>query len=140
MGWYYLTIGSAVWWNVGKSKVFGDHPEATTYFLGSTCKDTGHTDPVPTECEADFPGMYKKAKSKGLDSFQFTEHYDCSCGETGHSSWKSHKQLCLTEMIDLIGKGENACATAGKGNKAGWGASKKCTCDSPKTYANCAGY
>jgi len=135
--WYYLMFGSAVWAYTGKTKVFGDHPDATTFFLSKACSDdASHTTSPKTECELDFDNIFVQALSQGLDSLQFTEHFDCGCGEDGPSSWTGHSKLCNTEIIDLQGNGLKACGNY----KAGWAAQNDCDCDGSKGYGNCKGY
>jgi len=137
--WYYLAFGSAVWWNVGKTKVFHDHPAASRW-IGSKCKDdAGHTG-KPTECEQDFNEWYKFARNQGVDSLQFTHHYDCTCGEQGPSS-VNHNRLCPTEIIDVNANPSGAGAGCASTNyKAGWAASQDCSCDDSLMYSNCRGF
>merc|ERR1712070_1261637 len=111
--WYYLMFGSAVWWNVGNTQVFKDHPDVSSTLLGTTCQDDDSHKTTPhTECEKDFNQWFKKARELKLDSLQITHHYDCGCGVEGDSSWK-HDRLCQTEIIDVNGKGNSAggCAS-----------------------------
>jgi len=135
--WYFLEFGSAVWFNVGNTIVFNDHPDASEYFLSAKCSE-GHKSSPHTECERDFTQWYKEARKQKYTSIQFTNHYDCGCGVEGPSSWK-HNRLCHTEIIDfnaLCNKG--GCASGSY--KAGWAAQRDCDCDSSKEYSNCKGF
>lgn len=138
--WYYLAQGSSVWWNVGSTRAFADHPDAVKELLHGQCHDDGsHSDPVPTECELDFKNLYAAAQTSGLDSLQFTDHYDCACGTTGHGSWTPHQSICQTEIIDLHGDGaKGSCASSAY--RAGWNAKEDCICDSSKKHTNCKGF
>lgn len=128
--WYYLTFGSAVWLNTGKTKAYTDHPQGTQDLLKTSCVDNNdahHTGTPPTECEQNFAAMYPAAKSQGLDTIQFTHHYDCHCGTTGHSSIPKWNHLCPTEVIDL--NSNKHTGTFCRGNyKAGWAAAETCDC------------
>merc|ERR1719446_2145 len=97
--WYFLEFGSAIWYNVGNTIAFGDHPEASEYFLGAKCKDKRES-AVQTECEADFPQWFEEARKQGYTSLQFPSHYDCDCGEEGPSSLPNDR-LCHTEIVDF---------------------------------------
>jgi len=135
--WYFLEFGSAVWFNVGNTIVFNDHPDASEYFLSAKCSEMHKSSPH-TECERDFTQWYKEARKQKYTSIQFTNHYDCGCGVEGPSSWK-HNRLCHTEIIDfnaLCNKG--GCASGSY--KAGWAAQRDCDCDSSKEYSNCKGF
>lgn len=135
--WYFLEFGSAVWFNVGNTIVFKDHPDASEYFLSAKCNEMHKSSPH-TECERDFTQWYKEASKQKYTSIQFTDHYDCGCGVEGPSSWK-HKRLCHTEIISinpLCNKG--GCASGSY--KAGWAAQRDCDCDSSKEYSNCKGF
>merc|ERR1711865_1182745 len=140
MAWMYLTFGSAVWWNVGKSVNFKDHADASQGLLAHGCHDdTEHKGaPVPTECEQDFDDWAKTATQQGYKSIQITAHYDCTCAEKGVSSWSGGQRRCPTEILDLVGNGQSGCASTEY--KAGWGASKACVCDTSLKYANCKGF
>jgi len=135
--WYFLEFGSAVWFNVGNTIAFEDHPDATQYFLGRECREK-HLWFYHTECEPDFREWYPEARKQGYTTLQFTSHYDCGCGEEGPSSW-THNRLCHTEIVDF-----NALSTKGGCGsdyyKAGWAAQSDCDCDSSKEYSNCKGF
>lgn len=142
--WYYLAFGSAIWWNVGKTVVYKDHPEVSRGLLQTNCKDDpGHSTPA-TECEQDFDNWFVEARKRGLQSIQITEHYDCGCGPTGPSSWTgdtvNHNRRCQVEIIDVNGHGNAHGGCASKNYKAGWKATQDCACNSALPYTNCAGY
>jgi len=138
--WYYLTFGSAIWWNVGNTIVFKDHPDASQALLGHSCKDKKqHKSSPHTECELDFNQWFSTALQNGYDSIQITDHYDCACGATGPSSW-THNRLCQTEIIDIKADPNVAGGCSSTTLKAGWAASKDCNCDDSLAYANCNGY
>lgn len=131
--WFYLSVGSGVWFNVGNTRAFDDHPAAVQFFMNVFCDDgtddpnLNISSPVATECNLQVPKpLCGIARSKGYDSIQFTHHNDCTCGPTGQSSSKFSRR-CMTEIVDLnTDEGAtNACAPKLKG---GWDASEKCDC------------
>lgn len=135
--WYFLEFGSAVWFNVGNTIVFEDHPDASKYFLSAECNER-HPDSPHTECESDFVDWYVEARKQKYESIQFTSHYDCGCGEEGPSSW-THNRLCHTEIIDFNAPcNDNGCGS--DNYKAGWAAQHDCDCDTSKEYSNCKGF
>jgi len=134
--WYYMAVGSGVWFNVGNTAVYTDHADAMRDILGSGCVDQDWNtfadwEPVssigPTECEKSFDDLWPVAISRGFDSFQFTDHYDCTCGPQGDSSYK-YDRRCPTEIVALQDKGgaTEACSSLLRG---GWGAGTDCNCD-----------
>jgi len=136
--WYYQVFGSAVWVYTGKMLRFKDHPQASDTLLKTPCSDQNHPKAkVHTECEFDFPKWWPAAKALGYDSMQFTEHYDCGCGENGVGSWAAHTKLCNTEIIDMKADGTKACASGFY--LTGWAGSSDCDCDNSKKYASCKG-
>ena len=136
VAWYYLMRGSAVWWNVGNTKVYHDHSDAARSLLPSElglAEDC--TDP---QCEALFAHMFKAAR-RNWESIQFTNHYDCACGTRGplHGAFEN-STICQTEIVDLRGKGADGCG--GRTYKTGWDATEECHCESSLGYSNCNGY
>lgn len=129
--WYYMGVGSGVWFWTGNTRAFYDHHDAVRDLLGSDCHDRpqnhmDHSD-WPTECESDFPAVYAEGMKQGIDSIQFTNHYDCTCGPAGPSSWKNYR-LCPTEIIAL-GDPDGAAKGCSKLlQKGGWEASADCNC------------
>jgi len=145
--WYYMAVGSGVWFNVGYTKVYNDHPDAVWDMLGSDCHDEGQDKGggTPTECEQDFSSLYSVANDLGLDSIQITGHHDCLCGLEGQSSYK-YNRLCPTEIIALKDP-DGAAKGCSWLLRGGWEASSDCDCQEDfksKTksgkrvsYANC---
>lgn len=151
--WYYMAVGSGVWYNVGNTVVYTDHIDGVHDLLGSTvnCADQvqdtwGNT---PTECEDNFEdsnlgtGMYTAALARGYESIQFTHHFDCTCGPEGESSYK-YDRWCPTEIVALQDPNgaKYACSKLLSG---GWGASSNCNCNeqfssSTKNHGLSAGY
>jgi len=126
--WYYMAVGSGVWINAGSTAVYEDHPDAMSDMLKSSCHDQSQDHgSTPTECENDFPNLYKEARSRSLNTIQFTGHHDCTCGPEGTSSYM-YKRLCQTEIIFLDDPkaAKNGCTSFFKG---GWEASSGCNCD-----------
>jgi len=153
--WFYMSVGSGVWFNVGNTAAYDDHSDAVSEILQSDCHDETQDTygDIPTECELDFPDLYETARSSlGLNSIQFRNHHDCmSGGDEGESSYKYNRH-CMTEIINLDDPGaENGC---GNSNKGGWEASTDCDCTEeyksetrdetkvggPVSYANCGAY
>jgi hypothetical protein len=126
--WYYMAVGSGVWINVGSTAVYKDHPDMVSDLLGQACSDQSQDKfgDHPTECENNFNDIYQAAISKGYNTIQVTDHYDCTCGPEGDSSWKYNRH-CPTEIIALDKEdASNACSDMLKG---GWEASADCNCD-----------
>lgn len=94
------------------------------------------TPTLPPSASRTFASWWSYARSQGLDSMQFTEHYDCACGEEGPSSVTSNR-LCPTEIVDINGQGRGCPSQS---YKAGWAASQVCSCDNTETYMNCRGF
>jgi hypothetical protein len=126
--WYYMSVGSGVWLNVGKTAVYKDHADGVKDLLGTACHDQAQDTfgTHPTECEKDFPELYKAAQSKGLDTVQFTGHHDCTCGPKGDSSYKTNR-WCNTEII-YFGDANGAAHGCTSALKGGWEASSDCNC------------
>lgn len=141
--WYYMSVGSGVWVNVGNTAVYKDHSDAVTDMLHQTCSDEQQDKfgDHPTECEQNFEELFKAALSQGYDTIQFTEHFDCTCGPQGDSSYK-YSRHCPTEIVALNDPNgaSSGCSDLLKG---GWEASGGCNCDSSFTSAafdpKCAG-
>jgi hypothetical protein len=148
--WYYMSVGSGVWINVGNTAVYNDHADAVSDILGSSCHDEAQDTfgLHPTECEQDFTNLYSAAQGKGLNTIQITGHHDCTCGPVGDSSYK-YKRWCNTEIIYLEDPngGGNGCTQALKG---GWEATADCNCQenyksstreaAAVSYANCGSF
>lgn len=131
--WFYLSVGSGVWFNVGNTRVFDDHPAAVQFFMNVSCEDgtddpnLNQSSPVATECNLQVPEpICQYALDQGYDSIQFTHHNDCTCGPTGQSSLRFNRR-CMTEIVDLQTRdgAKNACAPKFKG---GWDANENCHC------------
>jgi len=152
--WFYMSVGSGVWFNVGNTAVYEDHSDAVADMLQTDCHDQSQDTfgSTPTECEDDFPSLYATATSAGYNSIQFYAHHDCMCGgESGVSSYKYNRH-CMTEIINLDDAGAtNGCGNA---NLGGWEASTDCYCTEdfksetrqldkppgPVSYSNCGAY
>lgn len=126
--WFYMSVGSGVWYNVKQSAVFREHNRAVWAVLGVHCSDNPNDKAgnAPTECEKNFPGLYDAVRNLGYESMQFTHHYDCTCGSHGQSSFPDHSRLCPTEIVDLqdLDGASKSCVHF----KGGWEASTSCHC------------
>jgi len=127
--WYYMSVGSGLWIQTGKTVVYKDHPDVVSDLLGQSCSDQANDKwgTHPTECENNFPDVYSAASSKGLNTIQITDHYDCTCGPAGESSFM-HYRHCYTEIIALDDPNgaKKGCSRLLRG---GWEASGDCNCD-----------
>jgi hypothetical protein len=127
--WYYMAVGSGVWINVGNTAVYKDHPDLVSDLLHQSCSDQSQDKfgTHPTECENNFDDVYKAASSAGYNTIQITDHYDCTCGPQGDSSYKYNRH-CPTEIIALD---DPSGASLGCSSllKGGWEASGGCNCD-----------
>lgn len=131
--WFYMAVGSGVWYNVGNTITFGDHATAVKFMLGRGCNDNSDHSSIPaTECELDFVELWAKGKDMGYNSIQFLHHNDCLCGPEGPSSFEGFNRACPTEIVDLNGCDTTDCEHDAciDGLKGGWEAKNDCACDS----------
>jgi len=140
--WMYYSPGTAIWMDLGKTKVWADHDDAVKELLNEPCQGGQGWGPHDHECIPQFPRLYKAAKAAGLDSMQFVKHGDMPCGI------EQHRQNMAIEIVDLGGPGTHSCgmafpngATSGKSRyRAGWAAQNSCICDNTQKTVNCQGY
>jgi len=127
--WFNYAPGSGMFFNVGRTISFAEHNDGYDHFSITT---------------GDYnEEMSKAAASQGYDSIQFLKHvdhvsYQCDTENTG----KAGLEYMGLEIVGVKLVGLYACATqAGAPStiKAGWEASKACTCDDTKQYLNCQG-
>jgi len=125
--WFMHTPGSAIYFDVGATRVFSTHEEAYD-----------HWDVTGPHWNQD---MSKRAAADGYDSVQFTAHvdhvnYPCDTHNTG----TPHLEYMGLEIVGVKLVGVHTC-TKGDGApssiRAGWRAAKKCTCDNRKKFLNC---
>jgi len=126
--WYYYMPGSGVWFWLGNTAVFPDHPDAAQHF-GFTCSG---------ECDQLSSKIHQKACDSGILSIQYLEH--------GEHDWASCKSVSGTmslaiEIIDTCGAGNYSCGAAAQPSwRAGWDASQDCQCDNSQVAYNCQGF
>jgi len=127
--WYYMSVGSGVWIHTGNTAVYKDHPDMVSDMLGQSCHDASQDKwgDHPTECEGNFEDVVSTAISKGINTIQLTEHFDCTCGPAGPSSYK-HYRHCYTEIIAMDDP-NGASLGCSKLLKGGWEAAGDCNCD-----------
>jgi hypothetical protein len=119
--WFYITKGSGVWFNTGRTIAFGDHSEGFKHFGVSAEND-----------------LAAAARAKGIDSVQFTncdgiQDSCCSAIGAGPCCGGRH-EFQATRLV-----GNYACGTKAPQEqeeeeaqdvfRSGWDASAKCTCD-----------
>lgn len=138
--WFYMSIGSGVYVYTGNTYVWDDHPQAVMDMLGRRCSDQSYDtfSSIATECENDFDDLFVAAKNMDVSTIQFTNHYDCTCGPQGTSSYKFNRH-CMTEIIALA---DASHAGSGCSNlmKGGWEASASCNCQDKFVSSTKAGF
>jgi len=139
--WMYYTPGTAIWFNLGNTKMWNDHDLAVQELLNEACQAGGGWAATDHECIPQFPRMYQAAINAGYDSMQFQKHADMPCGV------EQSRQNMAIEIVDLGGPGTNSCGmsfqggTSGKSRyRAGWEAKYECDCDNTQKTVNCKGY
>jgi hypothetical protein len=124
--WFINAPGSGIYFYTGTTKSFSEHRDAEQFFDASGNEN-----------------MCRAAAARDYDSVQFLAHvdhvnYPCDTGNTG----KRGLDYMNIEIVGVKLTGSYACTTdmgAPASIKAGWKASKKCTCDPQKRYVNCQG-
>jgi len=127
--WFLYTPGSGIYMNTGRTRVFRDHEAAYAFFgIGSwrACQQSYQ------EC------MSVAAANRGDDSVQFTAHvdhvnYPCDTDNTGNAGL----EFMGLEIVAVKGKGVDACGDIDL--RAGWKASRTCSCSNAHSYTNCKG-
>jgi len=134
--WYYYAPGSAIWVNLGNTKAYNDHPDATQDLLGQPCKI--QPGDFKGECELQFAELYTAAVKASLDTFQFLFHTDMPC------DGNTRRNLAL-EIVEVHGPGRMTCSGYGgvmrkSRLRAGWEARSQCECDPNDDIINCKGF
>jgi len=122
--WLYYAPGTAIWLQLGNTKSYPDHPDATQALGIPGCTDKN--------CIPQFPDLYKAMQAKGLNTIQFLKHADMHCGNAA------------IEIVDVAGPGGYVCGQTASGTthyKAGWGPAHDCNCDNSASdlILNCEG-
>merc|ERR1712072_1622259 len=113
--WYWYYPGSGIWIWSGTTDVFNHRSEAVDKYLGKGTWCSGF------ECGGK---LFTTAKSKfGIDTVQYVAETD---GNT--FMW-----------IVCMGVGRHTCGSAQCQWKAGWAASRSCSCDQTARCQNCQG-
>ena len=123
--------GSGIWFYMGKTIVFQEHVEAYSFFK------VAPTSTNPNEA------MSLAAAAAGYDSIQFMAHvdhvnYPCD-------TYNTHTPNLQYMGVEIVGTrlvGTYACCAsdgAPSTIRAGWQASRTCTCDNSDVYLNCEG-
>lgn len=121
--WMYITKGSGVFFDVGRTIAFDHHKDAVKYFLNKPCSFGNGMAAV--NCDDEQHDLVEAAKSQNYDSIQFLKHADQRCG------------LMRAEIIDLNGFGQQACGSDDKYLSTGKNGQIPCKCDNSKNYLNC---
>lgn len=124
--WFMFSMGSGVWFNLGKTIVFNDHGEAHEKFCGRCKNGTGNKDAQ----------MSVAAAAQGYTSIQFVRHPDDQwrC-KGGHGSLP--KGAMNIEIVAVALNGYGPCGENPSAFKAGWNADKPCNCDPKAQFLNC---
>lgn len=118
--WFLYAKGSGVWYNIGTSITFPDHPQAFSHFG-----------------VRDNEAMSRAAAAAGFDTIQFTSHPDSvnyPCAAQGQYPYMN---------IEILGaklQGTFSCGSSSKPDfnvlRSGW-ADKPCDCDNSIHFSNC---
>lgn len=127
--WMYRSIGSGIWFDVGKTICFRSHAEAIYQFLNITCTDA-------QTCNKHFPDLMSTILADGYKSIQFTENADQQCG------------LRALEIVHTAGNGFYTCGFDPNGSefgtsvfntfKTGWNHTIGCSCNPNENILNCS--
>jgi len=127
--WFLYARGSGVWFNVGRSIVFGEHAEAHAHFgvggLGMSERNEA---------------MCANASAAGYDSIQFVAHtcammYSDCLNRSVPGLTYFNVEIVSTQLV-----GWHACASAGGDSpllRAGWRGSAPCSCNNSLEFLNC---
>lgn len=127
--WFQYTPGSGIYFNLGKTISFAEHQDAYTHFGVKT---------------GDFnEELSKAAAAQGFDSIQFLAHVD-------HVNYQCDTKNTKNAGLNYMGVEVLACKLVGTYScgassgapssiKAGWQASRACTCDNKHDFINCQG-
>ena len=112
--WFYITPGSGIFLDLGRTRAFNTHQEAAYAFLDDRVQ-------CAPQCSHFFYDIVEKARELGLDSIQFLHHADQRCGNMA------------IEVLYLNGNGIHPCANTTLFTFDG----SECRCDHTKRCANC---
>lgn len=120
--WFLYAKGSGVFLNIGKTKIFPDHPQAGTFFNCPGCSNE-------KVCQA--------AAAAGYDSIQFNQHrdgtnYPCAAGIG--ASWMNI-EIVAVKLVGTYPCGQAQGTAAAL--RAGWNGDKACKCDPKNPNTNC---
>jgi hypothetical protein len=127
--WFLYAPGSGIYFNIGITMPFSDHDDAYKHFAAGAVH--------PNE------DMAKAAASAGLDSIQFLSHvdpvqYPCDTKHTGIAGFDyMGMEIVATKLAGTYPCG--AKLGAPDIIKAGWQATRICTCDNSLKFLNCQG-
>jgi len=127
--WFYHLKGTGIWFNLGKSISFPDHPQSWAHFKS-------HPGAGLTSDEA----LAKAAAVAGYASVVYLEHDDIGTCPT--CCKRLGQKAILVEIIGVSLVGKYACAgPKGSGVKAGWYGARSCNCNEcgHNCFINCAG-
>lgn len=131
--WLVYSKGSGVWFNIGKSKIFGTHEEGYQYFGVDS-----HFPVYGPRIIKDNKALAEKAASQGFQSIQFIKREDGTnypCAEKAGVPWMN------IEIVAVHDIGEYPCGSlngTSQSFRTGWQGSKACICDTSKQTLNCA--
>jgi len=116
--WFYYMKGTGIWFNLGKTVSFGDHPAAYKYFKVH----------AKGKSEAKNTAMSRNAAASGYDSIQFLNHNDH--GTCGPCCQRLHLSSINVEIVGVKLKGTLSCAEPSGGGaiRAGWMGGRACNC------------
>ena len=112
--WFYLAVGSGVYLDLGKTKVFADHRDAASLWCPNEWGDPGMS-----FC------LTREGGARGYDTLQFTRRNE--------DIWKY--EILETHVLDPLG----ACPDAPNAHRytSGWDGGRPCRCDPSRPEINC---
>lgn len=122
--WFYVTRGSNIYLNTGKTCVYKTHAEAVLSVLKKPCIIRRF------ECTPYFVEMFTVLEEQGFDTIQFTDHSDMACGN-------SERMNCAVEIVNVKTTGNKACP-ANIVYRSGINHQNDCTCVERCGGADCS--
>ena len=122
--WFVYGRGSGVFFDVGKTKVFNDHPDAYAFFKVPATGDRNQQ-------------MCVNAVAAGYDSVQFVKHKDAvnyPCAKSIGASWMNI-EIVAVKLVGTYACGQSAGTPASL--RSGWRGTRPCKCDPSNPNTNC---
>jgi hypothetical protein len=122
--WFVYGRGSGIFFEVGKTKVFNDHPDAYAFFKVPATGDRNQQ-------------MCVNAVAAGYDSVQFVKHKDAinyPCAKSIGASWMNI-EIVAVKLVGTYACGQAVGTPASL--RSGWRGTRPCKCDPSNPNTNC---